>query len=145
MATKVWAILKGKGYEVITVSPHDSIASVVNVLANNRIGAVPVVDEGGSLAGIISERDIIRAMARHGDGVTKLTAASLMRREVKTCTPEDSLVDLMQVMTHEHIRHVPVLKDGALHGIVSMRDVVKSRLDEMEFEVEELRRYICQS
>jgi CBS domain-containing protein len=145
MATKVWAILKDKGYRVVTASPQDSIASVVDILASNRIGAVPVIDEAGGLAGIISERDIIRAMAQYGDAVTKLAAASLMSREVKTCTPEDSLVDLMQVMTHEHIRHVPVIKDGTLHGIVSIRDVVKSRLDEMEFEVEELRRYISQS
>jgi CBS domain-containing protein len=145
MNTKVWAILKDKGYRVVTVAPDDSIASVIDVLVHNKIGAAPVVDEAGALKGIISERDIIHAIPAHGDTVTKLKAADLMSRDVKTCTPEDSLVEIMQVMTHEHIRHVPVVKDGELRGIVSIRDVVKSRLDEMEFEVEELRRYIYQS
>jgi CBS domain-containing protein len=145
MATKVWAILKHKGHRVVTVAPHHSIRSVAETFTHNHIGAAPVVDEAGQLRGIISERDIVRAIPKHGDGVTKLTVEHLMSSKVATCTPDDSLVEIMQLMTDEHIRHVPVVKDGALCGIVSIRDAVKTRLDEMQFEVEALRRYICQS
>ena len=97
---------------------------VVRVLAENRIGAVPVIDEEGQLVGIISERDIIRGMAEHADAVVTLRADQLMTREVKTCSSEDQLVDIMEVMTLQRIRHLPVIQNGALHGIISIGDVV---------------------
>ena len=142
MGTKVSSVLKHKGHDVVTVAPQQTVAWVVKVLTQNRIGAVPVVNEEGQLVGIISERDIIRGMSEHADAVLKLPADQLMTRDVKTCSSEDQLVDLMEVMTLQRIRHLPVIQNGALHGIVSIGDVVKQRLDEVQSEAEELRRYI---
>jgi CBS domain-containing protein len=142
MGTKVSSVLKHKGHEVVTVAPQQTVTWVVKVLAENRIGAVPVINEEGQLVGIISERDIIRGMAEYADAVLTLPADQLMTREVKTCSPEDQLVDLMRVMTLQRIRHLPVIRNGALHGIVSIGDVVKQRLEEVESDAEELRRYI---
>ena len=142
MGTKVSSVLKHKGHDVVTVAPRQTVAWVVKVLAQNRIGAVPVINEEGQLIGIISERDIIRGMSEHADAVLTLPADQLMTRDVKTCSSEDQLVDLMEVMTLQRIRHLPVIQDGALHGIVSIGDVVKQRLEEVQSEAEELRRYI---
>ena len=142
MGTKVSSVLKHKGHEVVTVAPDQTVTAVVKVLAQNRIGAVPVVNEQGQIIGIISERDIIRGMAQHAGSVLTLAADKLMSRDVKTCSSEDQLDDLMEVMTRQRIRHLPVIADGALHGIVSIGDVVKQRLDEVQSEAEELRNYI---
>jgi CBS domain-containing protein len=103
---------------------------------------VPVINEQGHLIGIISERDIVRGMSEHADGVLTLAADQLMTREVKTCSSEDQLVDLMEVMTLQRIRHLPVMQNGALPGIISIGDVVKQHLEEVQSEAEELRRYI---
>jgi CBS domain-containing protein len=143
MATKVSSILKHKGHQVVSVAPHHTVAWVVKVLTQNRIGAAPVINEEGRLVGIISERDIIRGMSEHEQAALTLSAEQLMTREVRLCSPEDELVELMQVMTQQRIRHLPVLKDGALDGIVSIGDVVKQRLEEVQSEAEELRKYIC--
>ena len=105
---------------------------------------MPVVNEKGQIIGIISERDIIRGMAQHAGSVLTLAADKLMSRDVKTCSSEDQLDDLMEVMTRQRIRHLPVIADGALHGIVSIGDVVKQRLEEVQSEAEELRNYIRQ-
>jgi len=142
MGTKVSSVLKNKGYDVVTVAPHQTVASVVKVLTQNRIGAAPVINEKGQLIGIISERDIIRGMSEHAEAVLTLPADQLMTREVKTCSPEDQLVDLMEVMTLKRIRHLPVIQNGVLGGIVSIGDVVKQRLEEVQSEAEYLRRYI---
>ena len=142
MGTKVSSVLKHKGRDVVTVAPQQTVAQVVKVLAQNRIGAVPVINEEGQLIGIISERDIIRGMSEHADAVLTLAVDQLMTRDVKTCSSEDQLVDLMEVMTLQRIRHLPVIENGALHGIVSIGDVVKQRLEEVQSEAEELRRYI---
>ena len=142
MGTKVSSVLKHKGHDVVTVAPQQTVAWVVKVLAQNRIGAVPVINEDGQLVGIISERDIIRGMSEHADAVLTLPAEQLMTRDVKTCSSEDQLVDLMEVITLQRIRHLPVIENGALHGIVSIGDVVKQRLEEVQSEAEELRRYI---
>jgi len=142
MGTKVSSVLTHKGHEVVTVAPQQTVAWVVKVLAQNRIGAVPVISEEGQLIGIISERDIIRGISEHADAVLTLPAEQLMTRDVKTCSSEDQLVDLMEVMTLQRIRHLPVIENGALHGIVSIGDVVKQRLEEVQSEAEELRRYI---
>ena len=142
MGTKVSSVLKHKGNDVVTVAPQQTVAWVVKVLAQNRIGAVPVINEQGQLVGIISERDIIRGMSEHAGAVLTLPAEQLMTRDVKTCSSEDQLVDIMEVMTLQRIRHLPVIQNGALHGIVSIGDVVKQRLEEVQSEAEELRRYI---
>jgi CBS domain-containing protein len=142
MATKVSAVLESKGRKVVTVAPRDTVASLVKVLSVNRIGAAPVVNGDGRLAGIISERDVIRGMAQHGDSVTALPVERLMTTEVRTCSPEDAIVELMEVMTLQRIRHLPVIRNGALEGIVSIGDVVKQRLAEAQSELNELRSYI---
>jgi CBS domain-containing protein len=142
MEAKVSAVLKLKGDRVVTVTPQQTVASVVEVLAKNRIGAAPVVNEDGQLVGIISERDIIRGLSEHADALLTLPAERLMTREVRTCTSEDRLVDIMRVMTVQRIRHLPVVQNGALHGIVSIGDVVKQRLEEVQLEVEQLHGYI---
>jgi CBS domain-containing protein len=142
MATKVSAVLESKGRNVVTVTPRDTVASLVKVLSVNRIGAAPVVNADGRLAGIISERDVIRGMAQHGDSVTALPVERLMTTEVRTCSPEDAIVELMEVMTLQRIRHLPVVRNGALEGIVSIGDVVKQRLAEAQSELNELRSYI---
>jgi CBS domain-containing protein len=145
MAPNVSAVLKHKGHRVVTVAPHETVASIIKVLTLNRIGAAPVVDEQGRLVGIISERDIIRGMSENGEAVLTLPAERLMTREVRTCSPGDQIAEVMQVMTNQRFRHLPVLQNGALCGIVSIGDVVKQRLDELQFETDELRRYITSS
>ena len=142
MGTKVSSVLKQKGHDVLTVAPQQTVTAVVKVLAQNRIGAVPVVNGRGQIIGIISERDIIRGMSEHAEAVLALPADQLMTRDVKTCSSEDELVDLMEVMTLQRIRHLPVIQNGALHGIVSIGDVVKQRLEEVQSEADDLRRYI---
>ncbi len=145
MATKVSAVLAQKGRRVVTVGPSDTIASLVKVLSSNRIGAVPVVDGDDRLVGIISERDVVNGMALHGDAVMALRVERLMTTEVRTCSPEDAIVELMEIMTLERIRHLPVVRNATLDGIVSIGDVVKQRLQEAQFELEELRSYISSS
>jgi CBS domain-containing protein len=142
MEAKVSDVIRHKGDRVITVMQQLTVAVAVQVLTKNRIGAVPVVDERGRLVGIVSERDVIRGIAEHAGALSALPVEQLMTRAVKTCLPEDRLVDLMQIMTLQRIRHLPVVKNGALCGIVSIGDVVKQRLDEVQSEVEDLQRYI---
>jgi CBS domain-containing protein len=143
MGAKVSEVLRNKGFEVATVRPDETMADVVAMLTRNRIGAAPVLDERGRLAGIISERDVMRGIAAHGDRVLTLSAQELMTREVQTCSPNDEMVELMEIMTNQRIRHLPVMQDGSLIGIVSIGDVVKQRLAEAHFELEELHRYIA--
>ena len=142
MTTRVSEVLKEKGYNVVTVAPAQAVATVAGVLTQNRIGAAPVVDDAHRLIGIISERDIIRGIASYGDSALALPAERLMTREVKTCAPGDAVVELMEVMTNQRIRHLPVIEGGALRAIISIGDVVKQRLAEAQFELEQLRRYI---
>jgi CBS domain-containing protein len=143
MTTKVSAVLEGKGRQVVTVSPNDSVATLVRVLTRNRIGAAPVIDQAGRLMGIISERDVIRGIAEHGEAAIGLPVRQLMTSEVRTCAPEDAIVELMETMTLQRFRHLPVVLNGALDGIVSIGDVVKQRLKEAQSELDELRSYIC--
>ncbi|HLK85318.1 MAG TPA: CBS domain-containing protein [Candidatus Binataceae bacterium] len=138
----VAAVLGRKGSQVVTVAPHDSIATLVRVLSRNRIGAAPVVDRAGRLVGIISERDVIHGLAQFGEAAIALPVERLMTEEVRTCTPEDAIVELMETMTLRRIRHLPVLRAGELAGIVSIGDVVKQRLGEAQSELDELRSYI---
>jgi len=142
MEAMVSDVLRHKGDRVVTVMPQQTVAAVVQLLTANRIGAVPVVDEQARVIGIISERDIIRGIAEYADASLALPVEQLMTREVKTCLPENRLVDLMQIMTVQRIRHLPVVKNGTLCGIVSIGDVVKQRLEEVQSEVEDLHRYI---
>ena len=142
MEAKVSDVLRHKGDRVVTVIAQQTVAAAVQLLTKNRIGAAPVVDEQGRVVGIISERDIIRGLSENADALLALPVDQLMTREVKTCLSDDRLVDLMQVMTLQRIRHLPVVHNGALCGIVSIGDVVKQRLEEVQSEVEDLQRYI---
>ena len=137
MATTVLDVLKHKGDNVVTVVPDQTIASVADALTRNRIGATPVADQNGRLIGIISERDIIHGLAEYGDAVLGLPVDRLMTHDVVTCSLEDAIVGLMEVMTNRRIRHLPVVENGRLRGIVSIGDVVKPCLAETQFELDE--------
>ena len=136
-------ILKQKGAAVITVQPADSVQAIVDILAKHRIGAVVVVDHEGAIAGIVSERDVVRAMAGDAAGVVGKSARDIMTAKVRTCTPQDSETDLMQMMTESRIRHLPVVADGRLAGMVSIGDVVKFRMEEIEREADHMKSYIA--
>ena len=136
-------ILKQKGAAVHTVAPGDSVQSIVEALAKHRIGAVVVTDSKGSIAGIFSERDVVRAMAGKGGAVLSNTAADIMTAKVRTCGPNDTEADLMALMTEHRIRHLPVVSNGKLAGMISIGDVVKLRMEMMERETDDLKTYIA--
>jgi CBS domain-containing protein len=138
----VETILRGKGDRVATVAPQASIAVAVAALKREGVGALVVSRDGTSVDGILSERDIIHGLAASGTALLEAKVEQHMSRRVFTCTPRDSVGDLMSQMTQRRIRHIPVLRDGALAGIVSIGDVVKARLDEMEYETTSLRSFI---
>lgn len=137
-------ILKQKGRQVVAVAPQDSVASISRTLAQHRIGAVLVVETDGVVLGIVSERDIVRAMAGMGEAVTRMTAGQLMTRVLHTVTPRSSVQEALQIMTDRRVRHLPVLEeDGTLAGMVSIGDLVKARIAEAEQEAEELKHYVA--
>jgi CBS domain-containing protein len=135
-------ILSTKGGRVIGTAPATTIAEVVGLLERERIGAVVVTDEQGRLAGILSERDVACGLARHGPALLAMRAEQIMTAKVITCAPDDRVDQVMQQMTAGRFRHVPVLEDGAMVGIISIGDVVKSRLEELEQERSQLQDYI---
>jgi CBS domain-containing protein len=136
-------ILAAKGSDVISTRPEATIAEVAKLLKEKRIGAVVVMDRGGKLSGIISERDIARGVAVHGAKLQDLKVRDLMTPEVISCSPDDGLQKLMQIMTEGRFRHLPVVKDGKMLGIISIGDVVKHRLQELEQETHMLQDYIA--
>jgi CBS domain-containing protein len=136
------AILRHKQGKIITVSPRAPLSEVVALLATHRIGAAPVSESGG-LDGIISERDIIRALAQHGAGALTLTVADSMTRTVQTTTPDATVEQAMAAMTAGRFRHLPVMEGGRMTAIVSIGDVVKALLTEQAHEVESLRSYVA--
>ena len=136
-------ILTQKGGLVFTVTPGTSIAQLSQQLSTRRIGSVLVLDGEGSVAGIVSERDLVRALASHGAKAMELEARQVMTREVVTCDPDDSIDHIMETMTHGRFRHVPVVRHGELLGVVSIGDVVKARLAEAHHEAEALKAYIA--
>lgn len=139
----VETILRNKGIKVATVPPQASVGEAVALLRQHKIGALVVSRDGASVDGILSERDIVHALADRGMALLDDKVERLMTRRVITCTPRDSVGDLMAKMTERRIRHIPVLRDGALAGIVSIGDVVKHRLDEIEYEASSLRSFIA--
>ena len=141
----VESVLRAKGNAVITAKPDTPVAVVAGMLADARIGAVVISTDKVRLDGILSERDIVRAIASKGKEALTVPAANLMTKKVVTCSPTDLVVDLMSVMTAERIRHLPVLDDGALAGIISIGDIVKCRVQEIEAEAQALRNYVTQS
>ena len=137
----VTEILKNKGTAVFTTAPGESLDATARLLSRKRIGAVLVLD-GDEVVGIVSERDIVGALAEHGAAALEMKIETIMTREVVSCAPEDSINDLMALMTNRRIRHLPVLSGGKLKGVVSIGDVVKFRLDEAQTEVDALRDYV---
>ncbi len=135
-------VLRVKGGEVVTVTPDTEVRDLLNVLAEHRIGAVVVSRDGISVDGIASERDIVRAMAERGAAVMSEPVTAIYTAEVHTVDLDTQLEDLMRIMTEHRIRHLPVVVDGALRGIVSIGDVVKKRIDELESERSALTNYI---
>jgi CBS domain-containing protein len=135
----VEGILRSKGATVVTIKPNASVADLVDGLREERIGAMVVSEDGRSVLGIISERDVVRGLAERGPRVLGSLVAELMTREVVTCTPRDTVKQVMAEMTRRRVRHLPVVAEGVLCGIVSIGDVVKNRLEEVETETNVLR------
>jgi CBS domain-containing protein len=135
-------ILRVKGDRVVTVQPDTDVRRLLAVLAEHGIGAVVVSDDGSSVDGIVSERDVVRALAERGAAVLSEPVSAIHTVEVYTVGLDAQLEDLMRIMTEHRIRHLPVVMDGSLRGIVSIGDVVKKRIDELESERSALSNYI---
>jgi len=140
------AILRQKGREVASVSPKTIISEVANLLAQRRIGAVLVCDSAMQILGVLSERDIVRALATHGAATLEFTAAQLMSSPVHSTHPETTVAAALGMMTAKRIRHLPVIDDeDNLAGLVSIGDVVKAMIDQQKVEVESLTAYVTGS
>ena len=135
-------VLRGKGTQVVTIPPDTTVRRLLAILAEHGIGAVIISRDGTSVDGIASERDIVRALAMRGAGVMSEPVTEIYTAEVYTVTPQTELDDVMRMMTDRRIRHAPVVVDGLLRGIVSIGDVVKNRIDELETERTALADYI---
>lgn len=136
----VETILGSKGRDVLTIPPDASVLDASNNLSSGKIGALVVSHDGETALGILSERDI--AIGRSGAAVLSETVDSLMTHDLRTCALDDTMHEVLSVMTERHFRHLPVIEDGKLCGIVSIGDVVKSRLDEITREADAMREYI---
>ena len=130
--------------EVVTIPPEAGVRDLVAALAEHNVGALIVSSDGSTVEGIVSERDVVRHL-HHAGTVVNNTVSDIMTTDVETCEPDVLLDDLMKVMTDKRIRHVPVVGDGALVGIVSIGDVVKHRIDQLQFERDQLDSYVHQS
>jgi CBS domain-containing protein len=135
-------ILRTKGPTVATVSPSATIGDAARDLARHGVGALVVSSDGERIEGILSERDIARGVGLHGADVLTRRVDELMTRDVATCSMRDTVDDLAEIMTTRRVRHLPVVHDGRLAGIVSIGDVVKNRLDELQIEAQTLHEYI---
>jgi CBS domain-containing protein len=138
----VAALLAQKGSSVATTAPGDPVRTALATLVRHRIGALVVTSDGRTVEGIVSERDIVTGLDRSGADVLDRTVASIMSTDVRTCTPDDDLASLMEIMTSRRVRHLPVVNAGVLGGIVSIGDVVKARVDDLEVEARVLDDFI---
>jgi len=139
---RITDVLRRKGDDVVTITPTHTVRELLRMLSEHRVGALVVSAGGGALDGIVSERDVVRKLHADGDTVLDQPVSKIMTQVVHTCVPDDSLEDLMASMTEHRIRHVPVLVDGRLSGIVSIGDIVKHRLEELQSERDQLTAYI---
>ncbi len=135
----VAAILRSKGSRVVTVRPDATVAAAVTRLRLENVGALVVSEDGARILGVLSERDIILSLASRGGALLERPVSEVMTREVRTCLPGDSVRNLMAEMTRHRIRHFPVVENGRLCGIVSIGDVVKKRLEDVELERDVMR------
>lgn len=136
-------ILFRKGGLVHTVTPGTSVGQISQQLSTRRIGSLLVLDADETVAGIVSERDLVRALATHGAAALELEARQVMTRDVTVCDPDDSIDHIMEVMTRGRFRHLPVVRHGELLGVISIGDVVKARIEETTHEAEALKAYIA--
>jgi len=136
-------LLSGKGREVISVQPHRTLAEAIRTLSERRIGALVVMGADGALVGILSERDIIRALGEQGGAALESAVSRSMTSKVVTCRPQTSVDELMEIMTMGRFRHVPVVENGRVAGLVSIGDVVKHRVAAIEAESQAMRDYIA--
>jgi CBS domain-containing protein len=139
---RIASLLQSKGDFVATIGPSESLEAVLAGLAEHRVGALVVTEDGEHIVGIISERDIVRALHRQGVGVLGEPVSAVMTADVSTCTPDQTIEVLMALMTDQRIRHVPVVDQGKLTGIVSIGDLVKQRMGELERENSAIVEYI---
>ncbi len=139
---RVKNILSAKGDHVTKVRSTDSIHTTLLRLQTHNIGALVVSDDDETVSGIISERDLVRAMVQHGASLLDLAVADLMTRRVETCSPEDDIEDVMDTMTNGRFRHMPVMEEGRIVGVVSIGDLVKHRMRELVDETKALREYV---
>ena len=139
----VKAILSRKGGDVVTIAPTASLSDAVKLLAERRIGAIVVTGPDNRVAGILSERDIVRTMAERGHAALDDNVGSVMTRKVTTCTEADTIASLMERMTEGKFRHMPVVDQGKLVGVISIGDVVKYRIEEVQHDADALREYIA--
>jgi CBS domain-containing protein len=135
-------VLRNKGSDVATVASTATVRELIAELATHNVGALPVVD-GDELIGIVSERDVVRRLNAGGTALLESRVGDIMTTEVTTCSPEDRVADLAAIMTARRFRHLPVVVDGRLAGIVSIGDLVKARIDLLESEREQLQSYIA--
>jgi CBS domain-containing protein len=136
-------ILASKGSDIVTIGPTTKIADIAGLMREKRIGAVIVLDDNADIAGIVSERDVTRGLADHGADILTMSADQIMTAEVITCRPDDGVANLMRKMTAGRFRHLPVVNEGKMIGIVSIGDIVKYRLEELESEASMLQDYIA--
>jgi CBS domain-containing protein len=136
-------VLRNKGAGVLTVAPETLVGDLINGLATRNVGAMVVVGPDG-LVGIVSERDVVRMLHEHGAAALGRRVADIMTSQVITCSPDDSVDSLSGLMTTHRVRHVPVVENGRLAGIVSIGDVVKTRMEQLQAEREQLEAYITQ-
>jgi CBS domain-containing protein len=136
------AILRSKGTTVATVRPADTVTELLAALSEHNIGAVVVSEDGATIVGIVSERDVVRRLHLRGPGVLTDPVSSIMTTAVRTCDPDADVDDLRKTMTDHRIRHLPVVSEGRLAGIVSIGDVVKSAIEELETEKAHLVDYL---
>jgi len=138
-------VLAGKAsQQVVTISPDATVRELLQRLAEHNVGALVVSEDGVAVLGIVSERDVVRRLATDEDSLDT-TVATIMTADVHTATPSATITELMTVMTERRFRHIPVVTDGKLTGIVSIGDVVKSRMSELEFERDQLDHYVHQT
>jgi CBS domain-containing protein len=139
----VAAMLEGKPLNIVSASPDDTVKSAVALLAKHRIGAIIICDKSGDITGILSERDIVRDIAREGAGMLNGPISNYMTKKVLSCTSEDSINHVMEIMTANRFRHMPVSDNGKLVGIISIGDVVKRKIEQAEQEAAALKEYIA--
>jgi CBS domain-containing protein len=143
MPTSVKSILDAKGRAVVTIGPETTLLKAAAVLAEHRIGALVIGEMGGDITGIFTERDVVKALANFGPECLEKPVSGIMSVNIVRCSEESTVDQVMEMMTQRRFRHVPVESNGKLSGIISIGDVIKSRIQEIEYEAEHIKAYIA--